>query len=76
MSHWFFMRQAHRIASPAERNARGATLAKAFWRNENASTAIEYALMGTLIAVAIVGICTQMFSKLSAEYGEISGAFS
>jgi len=44
--------------------------------DESASTSIEYALLGSLIAVTIAGICGMMFSKLSTEYTEIANIFS
>ena len=46
---------------------------KAFAGNESGATAIEYALIASLIAVAIVGALTSLGSKLSSEFGEVSG---
>jgi pilus assembly protein Flp/PilA len=47
---------------------------KAFVGNESGATAIEYALIASLIAVALVGILTSLGTKLSSEFAEISGA--
>ncbi len=47
---------------------------KAFVGNESGATAIEYALIASLIAVALVGILTSLGTKLSSEFSEISGA--
>jgi Flp pilus assembly pilin Flp len=49
---------------------------KAFMIEDSAATAVEYALMASLIAVTIAGICGMMFTKLSTEYAEISSVFS
>ena len=48
---------------------------RAFWQAEDGATAIEYALMGTLIAVAIVVVVTGIGTKLSGSFSEISSAF-
>jgi len=45
-------------------------------RDASAATAIEYALLGSFIAVTIAGICGMMFAKLSDEYTEIANIFS
>jgi pilus assembly protein Flp/PilA len=47
---------------------------KGFVANESGATAIEYALIASLIAVALVGILTSLGTKLSSEFSEISGA--
>ncbi len=47
---------------------------KAFVGNESGATAIEYALIASLIAVALVGILTSLGTRLSTEFSEISGA--
>ena len=47
---------------------------KAFVGNESGATAIEYALIASLIAVALVGILTSLGTRLSSEFTEISGA--
>jgi pilus assembly protein Flp/PilA len=46
---------------------------KAFAGNESGATAIEYALIAALIAVALVTILTNLGTRLSAEFSEISG---
>ena len=46
---------------------------KTFTGNESGATAIEYALIASLIAVAIVGALTSLGTKLSSEFGEVSG---
>ena len=47
---------------------------KSFVANESGATAIEYALIASVIAVALVGILTSLGTKLSAEFSDISGA--
>ena len=47
---------------------------KAFVGNESGATAIEYALIASLIAVALITILTNLGTRLSAEFSEISGA--
>ena len=47
---------------------------KAFVGNESGTTAIEYALIASLIAVALVGILTSLGTRLSSEFSEISTA--
>jgi pilus assembly protein Flp/PilA len=49
-------------------------LFKAFLSNQSGATAIEYALMASLIALALVSVLTQLGTKLSSEFSEISGA--
>ncbi len=44
-----------------------------FLRDESGATAIEYALMSSLIALALVAVLTNLGSKLSSEFSEISG---
>jgi pilus assembly protein Flp/PilA len=46
---------------------------KAFVGNESGATAIEYALIASLIAVALVTILTALGTRLSSEFSEISG---
>ena len=46
---------------------------KSFVANESGATAIEYALIASLIAVALVGVLTSLGGKLSSEFSEISG---
>jgi len=48
--------------------------ARAFVRDENGATAIEYALMASLIALVLVGALTALGTALSNEFGEVSGA--
>jgi pilus assembly protein Flp/PilA len=45
-----------------------------FVKNESGATAIEYALIASLIAVALVGILTALGGGLSSEFAEVSGA--
>ncbi len=45
-----------------------------FVRDEHGATAIEYALIASLIAVALVGILTALGSGLSSEFAEVSSA--
>ena len=47
---------------------------KAFVGNESGATAIEYALIASLIAVALVTILTNLGTRLSGEFSEISAA--
>ena len=46
---------------------------KSFLMDESGATAIEYALMSSLIALALVTILTNLGTRLSAEFSEISG---
>ncbi len=45
-----------------------------FAADETGATAIEYALIASLIAVALIGILTALGTQLSSEFAEISGA--
>jgi pilus assembly protein Flp/PilA len=45
---------------------------KSFVDNESGATAIEYALIASLIAVALVTILTNLGTRLSAEFSEVS----
>jgi pilus assembly protein Flp/PilA len=47
---------------------------KSFVGNESGATAIEYALIASLIAVALVAILTSLGSRLSTEFSEVSAA--
>jgi pilus assembly protein Flp/PilA len=47
---------------------------KAFVGNESGATAIEYALIASLIAVALVTILGSLGSKLSGVFSEVSSA--
>jgi pilus assembly protein Flp/PilA len=46
---------------------------KAFVGNEAGATAIEYALIASLIAVALVTVLTNLGKGLSTEFSEVSG---
>jgi pilus assembly protein Flp/PilA len=46
---------------------------KRFVANESGATAIEYALIASLVAVAIIAALTSMGSKLKATFNEIAG---
>ena len=45
-----------------------------FKDDQSGATAIEYALIGSLIAVALVTILTNLGARLSTEFSTISGA--
>ena len=47
---------------------------KTFIVNESGATAIEYALLSSLIAIALVGALTSLGTRLSSEFTEVSGA--
>jgi pilus assembly protein Flp/PilA len=47
---------------------------KSFVSNDAGATAIEYALIASLIAVAIIGGLTALGTRLSAEFSEVSSA--
>jgi pilus assembly protein Flp/PilA len=47
---------------------------KNFIANESGATAIEYALIASLIAVFIVGSLSALGTRLSAEFSEVSAA--
>jgi pilus assembly protein Flp/PilA len=47
---------------------------KLFASDESGATAIEYALIASLIAIALVTILGQLGSKLSTEFSEVSSA--
>ena len=44
-----------------------------FISNDSVATAIEYALMGSLLALVLVTVLTNLGTRLSTEFGEISG---
>ena len=50
------------------------TKIKSFVANESGATAIEYALIASLIAIALVTILGNLGTRLSAEFSEISSA--
>ena len=47
---------------------------KTFFANESGATAIEYALIASLIAVALITILGSLGSRLAGEFSEVSGA--
>jgi pilus assembly protein Flp/PilA len=47
---------------------------KSFFNDEAGATAIEYALIASLIAIALVTILTNLGTQLSAEFSEVSSA--
>ena len=47
---------------------------KGFVANESGATAIEYALLASLIVVALIAALQSVASRLSGEFSEISGA--
>jgi pilus assembly protein Flp/PilA len=47
---------------------------KNFVSNESGATAIEYALIASLIAVFIIGSLQVLGTKLSSEFAEVSAA--
>jgi pilus assembly protein Flp/PilA len=49
-------------------------LAKSFLTNQSGATAIEYALLSSLIALALVAVLTALGTRLSSEFSEVSGA--
>jgi pilus assembly protein Flp/PilA len=46
---------------------------RAFVRDENGATAIEYALLSSLIAIALVAVLSNLGGALSTEFSEVSG---
>jgi pilus assembly protein Flp/PilA len=59
----------------AQRNKAVIERIRCFWSNESGATAIEYALLASLIAVALVPALGNLSKRLSSEFGEISGVF-
>jgi len=47
---------------------------KKFVANESGATAIEYALIASLIAVFIIGSLSALGTKLSSEFAEVGSA--
>jgi pilus assembly protein Flp/PilA len=45
---------------------------KAFLANESGATAIEYALIASLVAVAIIGSVTAVGTKVKAVFNEVA----
>ncbi len=50
------------------------SMLKAFLAQDNGATAIEYALISSLIAIAIIGGVSALGTRLSAEFSEVSAA--
>lgn len=48
----------------------------AFIADESGASAIEYALIASLVAVALIASLTGLGSQLGIEFGEISSAFN
>jgi pilus assembly protein Flp/PilA len=46
---------------------------KAFLANDSGATAIEYALISSLIAITLVTVLTNLGKGLSTEFSEVSG---
>jgi len=49
-------------------------LIKSFVSDTSGATAIEYALMSSLIALVLIGALTNLGTRLSSEFSEISSA--
>jgi pilus assembly protein Flp/PilA len=49
---------------------------KTFWADEEGATAIEYGLLASLIAVAIVGTVTALGTSLNALFTRVSDALA
>jgi pilus assembly protein Flp/PilA len=47
---------------------------KSFVANESGATAIEYALIASLVAVFLIGALSSLGTHLSSEFAEVSGA--
>ncbi len=50
------------------------TLMRKFAANQDGATAIEYALISSLIAIVLVTVLTNLGTRLSAEFSEVSSA--
>ncbi len=50
------------------------TLMRKFAANQEGATAIEYALISSLIAIVLVTVLTNLGTRLSAEFSEVSSA--
>jgi pilus assembly protein Flp/PilA len=46
---------------------------KMFWKDDRGATAIEYAIICSLVAMALVVALTNLGSGLSSEFSEVSG---
>lgn len=51
-------------------------LVSRFAKNESGATAIEYGLIATLIAIAIIGAATTLGTNLSGKFSYIAGKLS
>jgi len=49
---------------------------KMFAADTSGATAIEYALIASLIAVALIGALTNLGTRLSSEFAEVSSKLS
>jgi len=49
-------------------------IVKMYIQDESGATAIEYALIASLIAMALVGALTSLGTRLSSEFTEVSSA--
>ena len=49
---------------------------KTFWADEEGATAIEYGLLASLIAVAIVGTVTALGGSLNALFTRVAAALA
>jgi len=47
-----------------------------FLKDESGATAIEYGLIASLIAMAVIGAVTSVGTKLSSQMGNIAGKIS
>jgi pilus assembly protein Flp/PilA len=45
-----------------------------FWKDESAATAIEYGLIATGIAVAVIPVITGLGTKLKSTFSTVSAA--
>ena len=52
------------------------TVLKKFWEDRSGATAIEYGLIGSLIAVAVIGGFSALASAVSALWGDNNGAIN
>jgi len=48
---------------------------KAFMPNDSGATAVEYALIASLVALALITGLTNLGSRLSSEFSEVSGIY-
>jgi pilus assembly protein Flp/PilA len=59
---------------PFERKENLMTRLQAFLSDESGVTAIEYALIASLIAVAVIGAVTTVGGKVNTVFTEVGGA--